>query len=73
MQVLTGTKREITIMEWQEQLDKYMKRANDSMECFKLWHNTDDLLNLQEDCKKLIELCSHTKEVIEFMDAYGIK
>lgn len=52
MQVLKGTKREITIMEWQEQLEKYMKRANDCMECFRLYHNSDDLIHLSEDCKK---------------------
>ena len=73
MQVLKGTKREITIMEWQEQLEKYMKRANDCMECFRLYHNSDDLIHLSEDCEKLIELCNHAKEAIEFMDAHGIK
>lgn len=73
MQVLKGTKREITIMEWQEQLEKYMKRANDSMECFRRYHGSDDLINLQEDCEKLLEFCNHAKEAIEFMDAHGIK
>lgn len=73
MQVLQGTKREITIIEWQEQLEKYMKRANDCMECFRLYHNSDDLIHLSEDCEKLIELCNHAKEAIEFMDAHNIK
>lgn len=73
MQVLTGTKREITIMQWQEQLEKYMKRANDCMECFKLYHNSDDLIHLAEDCEKLIEVCNHAKGAIEFMDAHNIK
>ena len=73
MQVLTGTKREITIMQWEEQLEKYMKRANDCMECFKLYHNSDDLIHLAEDCEKLIELCNHAKEATEFMDVHNIK
>ena len=73
MQILKGSKREITIMEWQEQLEKYMKRANDSMECFRLCHKSDDLTHLTEDCEKLIELCNHTKEVIAFMNANNIK
>ena len=51
MQILKGTKREITMMEWQEQLEKYMKRANDSMECFRLYHRADDLIHLTEDCE----------------------
>ena len=29
MQIITGTKREVTIMTWQEQLEKHIKRAND--------------------------------------------
>lgn len=73
MQILKGTKREITMMQWQEQLEKYMKRANDSMECFRLYHGADDLIHLTEDCEKLIELCKHTKEVIEFMDKNNIR
>lgn len=73
MQILKGTKREITIMEWQEQIDKYMKRANDSAECFRLYHEADDLTHLTEDCEKLINLCNKTKEVINFMDVHSIK
>ncbi len=73
MQMLKGSKRKITIMEWQEQLEKYMKRANDSMECFRLYNESDDLTHLIEDCEKLIELCNHTKEVIAFMNANNIK
>lgn len=73
MQVLKGTKRELTIMEWQEQLEKYIKRANDSLKCFGLYHDTDDLIHLSEDCEKLIELCNHTKIAIEFMDTHNIK
>lgn len=67
------TKRETTIMQWQEQLERYMKRVNDSMECFKRFHGTDDLTHVIEDCERLIELCNNTKEAIEFMNAYNIK
>lgn len=73
MQVLTGTKRQITLMEWQEQLEKHLKRVNDSMECFRRYHGSDDLTHLSEDCGKLIEICRQTKEVIAFMDAHSIK
>lgn len=73
MQVLKGTKREITIMLWQEQIEKHMERANDSAECFELYHGTDDLIRLVEDCEKLIEVCNHAKEAIEFMDTHNIK
>ena len=73
MQVLTGTKREITIMQWKEQLEKYMKRANDSMECFRRFSESDDLEHLIEDCEKLIEAAKHAKSSIEFMDHNFIK
>ena len=73
MQVLTGTKREIAIMQWKEQLEKYMKRANDSMECFRRFSESDDLEHLIEDCEKLIEAAKHAKSSIEFMDNNLIK
>lgn len=67
MQILKGSKKEIALMEWQEQLEKYMKRANDSMECFRLYHEADDLTHLKEDCEKLIVLCNNAKEAIDFI------
>ncbi len=68
MQILKGTKREITIIQWQEQLEKYMKRANDSMECFRRYHEPDDLTHLSEDCEKLIETCNNAKEAIRTLE-----
>ena len=73
MQVLTGARREITLIQWQEQLEKYMKRANDSMECFRLYHESDALIHLSEDYEKLIEICNHAKDAIAFMDTHNIK
>ena len=73
MQILKGSKRAITVMEWEEQIEKAMKRANDSMECFRRYHEADDLLHLSEDCEKLLELCKSAKEAIEFMDLHNMK
>ena len=73
MQVLTGSKREITILEWREQIEKHVKRANDSMDCFRRFKDADSLERLIEDCEKIIDYAKHTKEVIEFMDQHGIK
>lgn len=73
MQIMTGTKREITIQQWQELLEKYMKRANDSMECFRIYHESDDLRHLKEDAVKIIEYCNKTIEVIDTMDKMWIK
>lgn len=68
MQILKGTKRQITIMQWKEQIRKYAKRANDSIKCFELYNETDDLDMLVEDCEKLIEIAKNAKKAIEFMD-----
>lgn len=65
MQILTGSRKEITIMLWKEQIEKHMKRANDSMECFRRFEEADDLERLIEDCEKIIENAKHAKEVIE--------
>ena len=73
MQILQGTKREITITQWKEQLEKHIKRANDSMECFRRFHDSDSLEHLKEDAEKIIYYCEHAKEAIDFMDLHGIK
>ena len=65
MQVMTGTRKEITIRLWKEQLEKYMKRANDSMECFRRFEDANDLEHLIEDCEKILENAKRAKEIIE--------
>ncbi len=71
MQVLTGTRREITVRQWREILEKYMKRANESMECFRRFHEADDLEHLIEDCEKILENAKHAKTAIEQLDFMG--
>lgn len=73
MQVMTGTKRETIIRLWNEQLEKNMKRANESMECFRRFEEADDLAHLIEDCEKIIENAKQAKKCIEFMNANRIK
>ena len=72
MQIMTGTKRTITIAQWQEQIEKHVKRANDSMECFRRFKESDDLEHLIEDCQKIIENATHLKQAIDYMDIHGI-
>lgn len=72
MQIITGTKREVTIMTWQEQLEKHIKRANDSMECFRRFKDADDLTHLIEDCQKIIEYAEGCKKAIGHMDSLGM-
>ena len=73
MEILTGTKREISIMTWMEQLEKNIKRANDSMECFRRFEEADDLEHLIEDCEKLAEIAKQAKKAIEYMDYNNIR
>lgn len=73
MQVLKGTRREIAIMEWEEQLEKYVNRLNDSMECFRRFHEDSDAEHIMEDAEKLVEIAKHTKEAIYHMDLMGIQ
>lgn len=72
MQNITGTRREVTIMLWREQIEKHMKRANDSMECFRRFSEADDLDHLIEDCEKIIENSKRAREAIVNMDVLGI-
>lgn len=73
MQIITGTRRQITILLWREELEKNMKRANDSMECFRRFSEADDLEHLIEDCERVLENARAAKKAIEHMDYIGIK
>lgn len=73
MEILTGTKREISNKLWEEQLEKYIKRLNDSMECFRRFHDENDAEHIMEDAKKIMEIAEHAKAAIYNMDLMGIK
>ena len=71
MKVLTGSKREITIMLWDEQIEKAKKRLADSKKCFELFGDNEDWI--AEDEKKLAELEQRKANAIFYMDEHGIK
>ena len=73
MQILKGTKREITLMEWEEQLKKAEKKLSDSQECYKRFGDSDSKQWIEEDEKKVFEIKQNIKEVIAFMDEHNIK
>ena len=73
MQVLTGTKREITMMEWNEVLAKAEKKLADSKKCYELYGDDGSKQWIEEDKKKVAEIKQQIKEVVEFMDNHGIK
>ena len=72
MQILTGTKREITMMEWNEVLAKAEKKLADSKKCFELYGDEDSKRWIEEDQEKVDKIKQNIKEVIEFMDRHNI-
>lgn len=73
MQVLTGSKREITLMLWNEQLEKAKKSLEESKECYRRFGDDDSKLWIEEDQRKVDEIEQEIKEVIDFMNNHNIK
>lgn len=72
MQILAGTKREITLMEWNEVLAKAEKRLEDSKECFRRFGDDDSKQWIEEDQAKVDKIKQSIKEVTEYMDKHNI-
>lgn len=72
MQILKGSKREITMMLWNEQLEKAEKRLVDSTECYNRFKDKDSKEWMEKDKEKVKEIKQQIKEVTELMDARGI-
>ena len=73
MQVLRGTKREITMMEWNEVLAKAEKKLSDSKKCYELYGDDDSKAWIAEDEEKVNKIKKQIEEVVSFMDAHNIK
>ena len=73
MQILTGTKRSITLMQWNEQLEKAKKILEESKKCYELYQDEDSKQWIEEDQKKVEKIEQQIKEVIAFMDEHNIK
>ena len=80
MQILTGSKREITLMQWNEQLEKAKKRLEESKKCYELYGDEDSKQWIAVDVKKVVQKIDSSlsieqqiKEVIAFMDEHNIK
>ena len=67
------TKRESTLNEWKRLIEKNIKRANDSAECFYRFSEDSDLEHLIEDCETLIKVATRAKAAINFMNENNIK
>ena len=73
MQVMKGTKREITLFQWGEVLAKAEKRLADSQKCFELYGDEDSKKWVEEDTAKVNEIKRQIEEVTEFMNKHGIE
>lgn len=73
MQVLTGSKREITLMLWNEHLEKAKKSLEESKECYRRFGDDDSKQWIEEDQRKVDEIEQEIKEVIDFMNDHNIK
>jgi len=71
MQILKGSKRQITLMQWNEKLEKAKKKLRDSKEIFKRYGDNEHWVKHDEDKVKEIE--TDIKNVIIFMDKHNIK
>ena len=71
MQILTGTKREITLMQWNEELEKANKKLADSRAVQERFGDHQEWV--EHDEKKVKEIQDNIREVIEFMDKNNIK
>ena len=73
MHILRGAKRKITLLEWDEQLEKAQKKLADSKKCYELSGDSDSKQWIAEDEEKVNKIKKQIKEVIAYMDAHNIK
>ena len=73
MQILKGTKREITLLEWNEVLAKAEKRLAESKKCYELYGDDDSKQWVEEDTTNVDYIKQQIKEVTDFMDKNNIK
>lgn len=73
MQVLKGSKREVTLLLWREQLEKARKRLEDSKKCYEIYQDEDSKQWVAEDEQKVEEIEKKIQKVIAYMDENNIK
>lgn len=72
MQVITRTRREQTMFEWNELLEKAKKRLENSKKCYELFGDDDSKQWIAENEKSIKEIEENIKKVVSFMDEHGI-
>ena len=73
MIVETGTKREITLADWNRQLARVEKRLAKSKECYSRFNDEDSKQWIVEDQAAVDAVKKDMQEVIAYMDLHNIK
>ncbi len=73
MQILKGSKREITMIEWNERLEKANKKLEDSKECYRRFGDEDSKQWIAEDESEVAKIKQQIEKAIAYMDAHNIK
>lgn len=67
------TRREQTIVEWRNQIQKKLKDIDNGFWCFTEYGDIEDVEHMIERGEELIETLKNAKKAIEYMDKNGIK
>lgn len=67
------TRREQTIAEWRNQIQKKLKNIDNGFWCFTECEDIEDVEYMIECGEKLIETLRNAKKAMEYMDKNGIK
>ena len=73
MEILRGSKKEITIRLWSERAVKGIKRLADSIECFVKFSELDDIDRAIEDAEALAKTLRDTREALKAMEKMGVE
>ena len=68
MQIMRGSRRENTLLEWNELLAKAEKRLADSKKCYELYGDKDSKNWIEEDTQKVEKIKNQIAEVINRMN-----
>lgn len=72
MELVVRTRREHTLLQWSEVLEKAKKRLANSKKCYELFGDDDSERYVKEDEQAVKEIEEKIKKVIAFMDEHGI-
>ena len=72
MEIVIKTRRENTLCQWNEILEKAKKRLENSKKCYELFKDETSKEWIEEDTKAVKDIEDKIKKVVAFMDKHGI-